>query len=217
VIGFGICVGDSERFARCAVPGLGACAEADSAIAESTGNSSIFAAYNEMLDAFAGEPRLEALVLMHEDVELTDSRFCSKLRRTLSDPTVAVAGVVGARNVTSLKWWDGEGFGRVAESRGVVDFGPRQADVDAVDGLLLALSPWAVRNLRFDDQRFHGFHGYDIDFCFQARAAGRRVVVTDLDVVHHTRGGYGDLEAFMQADTTFRSKWAIAPLESAAS
>jgi GT2 family glycosyltransferase len=112
--------------------------------------------------------------------------------------------------VTSLAWWEGQGFGRVLESRGLVDFGGGAHDVDSVDGLLMVLSPWAVRTLRFDERSFHGFHGYDADICFQARAAGKRVVVEELAVVHHTKGGYGDLEAYRACDRAFAAKWAPA-------
>jgi hypothetical protein len=71
----------------------------------------------------------------------------------------------------------------------------------------MVLSPWAVRNLRFDAERFHGFHGYDVDFCLQARAAGRRVVTADFLVFHHTRGGIGDGVDFWAADAILRRKW----------
>ena len=81
---------------------------------------------------------------------------------------------------------------------GDIDFGGHDEDVDAVDGLLLVLSPWAVRNLRFDADRFDHFHGYDVDFCFQARAAGRRVVVDDIELLHHTNGGYNDVADFFK-------------------
>jgi GT2 family glycosyltransferase len=78
-----------------------------------------------------------------------------------------------------------------------------------VDGFLLVLSPWAVRELRFDDE-LSAFHGYDADLCFQARARGKRVVVDDLEVVHHSYGGIGDREAWISADLAFRRKWAAA-------
>ena len=216
MIAFGICVGSEERLERCALAGLRRVSEPDSPVATSRDNDSIFTAYNEMLDAFGDDERLEALVLLHEDVEILDRAFCDKIRSVLSEPRVAIAGVIGARNVTSLKWWDGDGCGRVRESRGVVDLGRGRHDVDVVDGLLLALSPWAVRNLRFDDANFCGFHGYDVDICFQARAAGMRVVIEDIDVMHHTNGGYGDVATYTAADEMFRAKWAAeTPTQSA--
>src|SRR5947207_75465 len=123
MITFGICIGSEDKFEKYALPGLRRHAEPDSAIAESTGNTSIFKAYNEMLEAFAGKPGLEALVLLHDDVELRDDEFCAKVRARLADPDIAVIGAIGARSVTSLSWWEGEGFGRAEETRGLVTFG----------------------------------------------------------------------------------------------
>src|SRR5438270_824863 len=51
------------------------------------------------------------------------------------------------------------------------------------------------------------FKGYDLDICFQARAAGKRVVVEEFDLFHHTKTGYGDEASFARADATFREKW----------
>lgn len=211
MIAFAACIGSEAKFRRCAVPGIRLAAEPDSPVVEATTEDSIFEAYNEVLDALAGCDDLEGLVLLHEDTEIVDPGFCEKLRLRLADPGVAVVGVVGARGVTSLSWWEGETFGRVVETRGLLDFGGGTHAVDAVDGLVLALSPWAVRNLRFDAERFRGFHGYDVDFCFQARAAGRKVLVDELAVVHHTKGGFGDGDAFRTADRTWRSKWLNRP------
>lgn len=208
VIAYGICIGNEDKYQSFARTGLAVHGAADAPIFESRDNDSIFTAYNEILDALAGERDLEALVLLHEDVELRDPDAEAKVRRVLSDPRVGVAGVIGGRQVRSLAWWDGQGVGRCAETRGIIDFGGRHGDVDCVDGLLLVLSPWAVRYLRFDADTFHGFHAYDLDICFQARARGRVVRTFDLDVFHHTKGGYGNSLAYMSADRAFRQKWA---------
>lgn len=209
VIAFASCIGSPGTFARCAVPGLREAAEPDSPVVEVASASSIFAAYNEVLDHFAGAPDLEALVLMHDDVELLARDFCARVRRELAGPGVAVVGVVGARDVRSLAWWDGELAGAVTETRGRVDHGFGRPDVEALDGLLLVLSPAAVRALRFDAAAFTGFHGYDVDLCFAARAAGGTVRVADLPVHHHTKGGLGDAAAWRAADATFRRKWGL--------
>jgi hypothetical protein len=206
MIAFASCIGSQDVFERYARPGLALRAEPDSPLAE-IDTDSIFAGYNEALDAFAGDPDLEALVLLHEDVTIADSRFCAKVRARLADPSIAVVGVIGAAGVRSLCWWEGEMRGRVHETRGLIDRGGGCWDVEAVDGLLMVLAPRAVRELRFDADRFHGFHGYDIDFCLQALAAGRRVVVDELAVFHHTRGGIGDEVGFWQADAALRRKW----------
>jgi glycosyl transferase family 2 len=208
MIGFAVCIGSEEKFAHIAEPGIQAVAEHDSIVAELTDSSSIFAAYNEALDVLSEREDLEAVVLLHEDVQLVDPGLGTKLRTRFADPDVAIVGVVGARGVRHLAWWnEAETFGRVLETRDLVDFGGGTHDVDAVDGLFMALSPWAARNLRFDEERYSGFHGYDIDLCFAARAAGKRVLVDEIGVVHHTKGGFGDLDGWMAANEAFIAKW----------
>ena len=49
---------------------------------------------------------------------------------------------------------------------------------------MLVLSPWVVRNIRFDEE-LGTFHGYDLDFCLQVRDAGRKVVTADFRAIHH--------------------------------
>jgi hypothetical protein len=209
VIAFAACVADPAKYARFALPGLRRTMEPDSPFAELSTTTSIHEAYNEALEHFSAVDGLEALVLMHEDVELFDPAFCALVRDALADPEVAIVGAVGARGVRSLAWWEGEMAGRVDESRGPIDHGFADVEVDSVDGLLLVLSPWAVRNLRFDTHTFSGFHAYDVDICFSARAAGKRVVVADLPLMHHTKGGYGDKGAWDAADAAFQAKWGL--------
>jgi len=209
VIGFAVCVGNPEVHARRALRSFARVREPDSVLAELTDATSIHAAYNEALDHFAAIGELEALVLLHEDVELTDRGFCDRVRAHLSDPEVAVLGAIGARGVRSLAWWAGEHVGFVREPRGEAGAPGSSGPVDAVDGLLLALSPWAVRELRFDADTFDGFHGYDVDLCFSARAAGRAVLAADLGVVHHTKGGFGDRAAWDRCDARLRRKWGL--------
>ena len=211
MIAFATCVGSPETYRRRALAGLRRVSEPDSQLIEADADAgSISAAYNEILDHAATLDGLEALVLLHEDVELVDPAFCARIRARLAAPAVAVIGAIGAVGVRSLAWWEGSGRGRVVESRGTIDFGGAPCAVDTVDGLLLVLSPWAVANLRFDGDAT-GFHGYDAELCFRARAAGREVWVDDLPLVHHTKGGYGDREAYAAADAAFRARWVPEP------
>lgn len=207
MIAFAAAVGKRETFERCAHHGLALHADPDSPIAEIETNS-IFEGYNEALDFFGACADLEALVLLHEDVAIEDPEFCTKVRARVADPSIAIIGPIGATQVRSLCWWEGEMFGLVRETRGLIGHASGFRDVEVVDGLLMVLSPWAVQNLRFDAERFHGFHGYDVDLCFQARAQGRRVVVDDLTVAHHALGGVRNAADFWRADATLRHKWA---------
>jgi hypothetical protein len=122
------------------------------------------------------------------------------LRRALEHPDVGVVGCVGAVGVRSIAWWEGSvtwgsfthryeemGGGEIPALSWKVDRQPtyaRTGEVDTVDGFVLGLSPWTVRNVRFDES-LGQLHGYDFDYCLQVREAGRKVVTEDLRVVHH--------------------------------
>lgn len=213
MIAFGVAIAAQEKFERWARPGLELAAEPDSLLLTRTGYRSIQEPYNSILDEVAVRPDLEALVLLHEDTEITDPSFCSRVRRTFSRPEVGVVGPIGGRHVDSLAWWHGGTYGRIEApnvmvgglSRGAFDVG--SYEVDALDGLMLILSPWAVRNLRFDERFTHLFHGYDIDICFAARAAGRTCVVAPLEVTHYGTWKNEQNERWREAAALWERKW----------
>jgi len=149
------------------------------------------------------------LVLIHDDVLLRDPDFASKLAILFADPTVGIVGAIGASDVKSVEWWWYNTHGWVEETEMVIDFGRGTFDVEVVDGLLIAMSSTAMRQLRFDEERFTGFHGYDIDIGMQAKNAGLRVVVADLDVFHDSfpHGKLTDRTAHLRADRIWRRKW----------
>lgn len=95
------------------------------------------------------------------------------------------------------------------EMRGLpwVECAPAPAEVDIVDGAVLVLSPWAVRNLRFDETLTLG-HGFDVDFCLQARCAGRKVVTIDFSVIEQRPLKIiGDVAMWTEAHADFARKW----------
>ena len=107
MIVFGCAVTDGEAYERWAAPGIERAGEPDSAVYANRSEGSIFRAYNVLLDLAAQHEDLEALVLLHQDVEIVDSRFCEKLRDVLSDPEVGALGSVGAVDARSMAWWEG--------------------------------------------------------------------------------------------------------------
>ena len=212
MIALGTAVVSEAEYRALALPGIRRVSEPDSLVLVRRGDDSLQAAYNRMLDEAGARPDLEVLVLLHEDVEIVDPDFTSKLRRRITEADVAVVGVVGARGVRSLAWWEADCFGSVAAPAlapgGRIECpGRGPQDVDVVDGLLMALSPWAVRNLRFDEAFAPDFHGYDVDFCFQARALGRRVVVDELAVAHHAVWAPRYGEEWVRSAVALKRKW----------
>ncbi|HWE07852.1 MAG TPA: glycosyltransferase [Solirubrobacteraceae bacterium] len=194
VIAFGCSILMPDVYRRAAERGIRHAAEPNSVVLANAATGSIARSLNLLLDQAAGLSDLEALVILHEDAELLDGDFASRLRAALSDPQVAIVGCVGATGVRDIAWWDGTvTWNSAAYHHGELGGGPltfpvvadpSPGEVDAVYGVMMALSPWAVAHLRFDES-VGMLHGYDFDACRQARAAGRRVATADLRVAHH--------------------------------
>ena len=223
MIAFGTSITRPDVFRRCAEPGIRRAAEPGSAVYAEPAIGSIFRSYNALLDRAAGRADLEALVLVHQDAELVDAGLCATLRGALCDPDVGVVGCVGAVGVRSIAWWEASVtlasfVNRYAEDGGgdLESFSWRweaappyaqTGEVETLDGFVLALSPWAVRNVRFDES-LGGFHGYDLDFCLQVRAAGRKVVTADFRAIHHRPlEMVPDPEEWIAAHVAVAEKW----------
>jgi Glycosyltransferase like family len=219
MIAFGCVISEPEPYVRHAEPGIRLAAEPDSEVLAFGAVGPIGRGSNLVLEAAAARDGLEALVLVEPETRITDPALCAKLRAAFRDPDVAVVGCAGAQGVRSMAWWEGSIVaGSVTHcytelGGGCIDAfswaRPERppAPVDAVDGMLLALSPWAVRNIRFDEALTLG-HGYDVDFCFEVRRQQRRVVVEDLSIVHHRPLKLiRQREAWVEAHIQFAQKW----------
>jgi glycosyl transferase family 2 len=223
MIAFGCAVTRPDVYRECAARGLRRVAEPDSVVFDGPSAGTIFQSYNALIDRARELEDLEALVLVHQDAEIVDADFCAKIRVALADPQVGVVGCVGAIGVRSIAWWEGSvaqasfvhrygehGGGDLPAFSWAWDAAPpyaRTGEVDTLDGFVLALSPWAVRELRFDES-LGALHGYDLDFCLQVRAAGRRVVTADFRAIHnHALEPFSDPEDWIAAHVAIAEKW----------
>jgi GT2 family glycosyltransferase len=219
MIAFGSAIRGAEAYRRYAEPGIRRSAEPGAAIYAFAAVEPVGRTYNLILDAASSRCDLEALVLVHAHAEIVDPQFTLKVRQALAEPDVAVVGGAGASKVRSLAWWEGDVVAAPSRQR-YDDFGggvlpafswteaaPPPAEVEVTDGQLLVLSPWAVRHLRFDESFLYSY-GFDVDFCLQARAAGRRVAVADLRVLYHRALELvSDLDVWAQAHMQLAEKW----------
>jgi Glycosyltransferase like family len=224
VIAFGCSITNDYVYGYAAKPGLERTKEPNSLVIPNSAAGSIFRSYNLIMDSVRDRDDLEALVLVHQDAEIVDRDFCAKVRETLSDPEVGVAGCVGALDVRSIAWWEGSvtwasfihryrelGGGDIPsvswDNSNLPPYA-RTGEVDSLDGFVLAISPWAVRNIRFDEGLGQQMHGYDFDFCLQVREAGRKVVTADFKVIHHhSLDLVTDPEVWVQAHKSVAEKW----------
>lgn len=223
MIAFAAAITNREIYERCAEVGFRLAAEPDSEIWARPSIGSIFHSYNALLDTASTRDDLEALVLAHQDTQIVDPDFTSRVRTALRDPEVGVVGCVGAIGVRSIAWWEGSvalaSFVHRFDEHGGGDLPAfswtwsdappyaRTGEVDTLDGFLLVLSPWVFRNIRFDES-LGELHGYDFDFCLQVRAAGRKVVTEDFRAIHsHALEPFSDPESWIQAHMRVAEKW----------
>jgi GT2 family glycosyltransferase len=223
MIAFGCPITHGGLYETYAAPGIRLAAEPDSEVLAYQSGGSIFRAYNVLMEMAAERGDLEALVLLHQDSEIIDPEFCAKIREALRDPDVAILGCAGALGVRNISWWEGMvtwasfshryremGGGEIPGLSWYADRVPSYAttgEVDVIDGFIMVLSPWAVRELRFDES-LGLLHGYDLDICMQARAAGKKVVTTDFRAIHHhALDLIGDQEAWVAAHMRIAEKW----------
>jgi GT2 family glycosyltransferase len=219
VIAFGSPIADAESYWQYAERGIRLAAEPDSVVLPFAEAGSLSRSCNLLLEHAAARDDLEAFVLLHPHAELVDPDLCAKARRALSDPDVGIVGCAGASGVRSIAWWEGE----LSCAPNVIryeEFGGGQlpafswraagappAEVDALDGFVMVLSPWVVRNLRFDESLVEGL-GVDVDFCFQVRESGRKAVTADLRVIYHrSLELVSDPKVWVHAHMRFAEKW----------
>ena len=220
MIAFGCSVISPDTYDRFAKPGIERVREPGSEVLVHAAASSVARGCNLLFDHAARLDDLEALVVVHQDVEIVDQGVCAKLRRAFADPDVGVVGCVGAVGVRDLAWWDGTltwtssrycygelGGGEALWPREPGNTPRKPGEVDSVYGVLMAFSPWVVRNLRFDES-FGLLHGYDFDICARAREAGRKILAADIDVKHHhSLDLVGNVEMWVEAHIRAAEQW----------
>ena len=219
MIAFGISIPDPDPYLEYAKPGIELVSEPDSLVLAFSSVGTAGRSLNLLLDAAATHDDLEALVLVHTFTQLDDPSFCAAVRRAFADPNVAVAGCAGASGVRSLAWWEGRtsvgdvilryidhGGGELPAYPWLEPAPPPQV-VDTIDGCVMVLSPWATRNVRFDEALRFG-HGHDLDYCLQVRAAGRTVTTIDTRVIiHRSLDLIEDWDTWLEAHVQLAAKW----------
>lgn len=230
MIAFGIAITDPAIYDRYASPGLDRTAEADTEVVALPATGSIFRSYNMLLERAEAmlERRddLEGFVFIHQDAEIVSPDFMETMRAALAEPETAIVGCAGALDVRSIAWWEGAvtwasfthrydeyGGGELPALSWIREKVPSYSEpgeVDSVDGFVMGFTPWAIRNLRFDEQIPGALHGYDFDVCMQAKAAGKRVRTADLRVVHHhSLELISEVEGWIQTHVLLADKWEV--------
>jgi GT2 family glycosyltransferase len=212
LIVFGITIADEVAYRHWAARGIARVAEPDSVVIERRGCRSLQAPYNSILADASTLPDLEAVVLLREDVVIEDDRFVDTIRAGLTDPRVGVLGPMGGRGARTIAWWQGTICGGIEAphmfDRSVFAHARQGWQlVDAVDGALLVISPWAAREVRFDERFARNFHGYDVDYCYEVRSRGGTCLVAPMSVSHHTWWKPEQNERWTDGSIAWQRKW----------
>ncbi len=228
MIAFATAITDPTIFDRFASPGLRRIAEPDTEILALPATGSIFRSYNMLLERakemLAERDDLEGFVFIHQDAEIVDDDFMATMRAALAEPDTAIVGCAGAVDVRSIAWWEGAvtwasfthrydeyGGGDLPALSWIPEKIPSYSEVgevDSVDGFVMGFTPWAIENLRFDEQIPGALHGYDFDICMQAKDAGKKVRTADLRVVHHhSLELISEVEGWIQTHVLLARKW----------
>lgn len=198
---YGVCVGSWEKLAR------NASSYGDRPVLGLHAQPSIAVAYNTIFNTYRHTPP-NALVLVHDDLEITDPDFEEKILTAILEGA-DIVGVIGGSDISSQAWWDFPSVGHQRTDSHMIDFGTRTGDVDCVDGSVMAFSPWAVTHLRFDES-FHDFHAYACDICQLCKQHKRRITVVNADTHHHTTVGWKSKdvhESWIKSEAHFKKKW----------
>jgi|GEM_PF-1675365 len=173
-----------------------------------------------LADAYNGalaRARGEAIVFVHDDVEVLSPRLDGLLARALA--SADIVGVAGTRRLAGpTLGWGGQPAMRGwlvhgSSAAGAWDFSALSlhaglaGGMQGLDGCFIAARTAAARKVGFDAATFDGFYFYDLDFCLRAHRAGLAVATdTAILVAHASRGGLGT--AWQAQAQRFASKYA---------
>jgi GT2 family glycosyltransferase len=157
------------------------------------------------------------LIFCHDDIEFLGSGALEIIREDLK--RFDLVGVAGTTRLVEGKWITaGQPFihGQVVHQDGGPPAGsqPRYqlctyglgrdddvvANVQALDGLFMAVRRQVLDRVRFDETLFDGFHLYDLDFSFGAFLNGLNLAVDHrIRILHRSAGNFnGTWEKYFQ-------------------
>ena len=175
--------------------------------------------YNTAIREAASDPC--TLVFVHDDVHLLDFFWPDRLTSGLR--AAQVVGIAGCRRrrPRQVSWRYTDDLrtmeqaanlsGAIAHgagwpATGVSYYGPIGAEVQILDGVLLAAQSASLiaAGITFDE-RFD-FHFYDLDFCRQCTDKGLKLATVPLPLVHESGGGFGT-PSWSRGRDAYLTKW----------
>jgi GT2 family glycosyltransferase len=180
--------------------------------------TSIATGYNRL----AKQSNADIFCFMHHDARVKfKAEIIEEYFRTLPNP--GILGFCGTdKQIPGKQWWEcpttygGLMQGKPGEDR-PLDFAPVTQStaegklgyqpVQTMDGYCLFVKREVFEKLGGFDENYEGWHGYDIDICAKALAAGYQNYVISHPSVHFSMGASGP--ALDSALNRFKEKWSM--------
>ena len=148
------------------------------------------------------EAKYDIIVFIHDDIAFNHNNWGQALLKQFQNTDYGILGLAGTtdlikdENGIAQRWWAMENrmVGRIRhEINGKIinSFYSNRYDhpiqVVCLDGVFIAVNKHRI--LKLFDERFEGFHYYDVSFTFANHLAGVKVgVVFDIDLTHKSGG-----------------------------
>jgi hypothetical protein len=155
--------------------------------------------YNRKIREYAGNG-VDFLVFVHDDVYIDDLKIYDKLRQARYGLGFSIIGVAGATslNISFPTLWHlmadrkyQRGF--IHHTAGgaqteVTNFGTTPSEVLIMDGVFMAIHLPTIVQSGWQFNENYKFHHYDVSSCLDAFAAGIRMGVYPIHLIHLSHG-----------------------------
>jgi hypothetical protein len=161
---------------------------------ENNGEYSLTEIYNKGLN----EASSDVVIFCHDDILFETKNWGEKILKAFEkNPEYGILGVAGTDHMISGMWWEIRNamHGTVKHTDGVktwtnkysANYGNQLKEMIAVDGLFIAVDRTRIET-NFDD-RFKGFHFYDISFCLSNYISGVGIgLISNITILHKSVG-----------------------------
>ena len=125
----------------------------------------------------------EFLCFLHNDTEMVEPAWLTRLLAALGEPSAGLAGLYGAKRLRA----DGRAVGRtiVHSLLPAPTVGAPWEDVAFVDSVCMCLPRGLMEAAGGFDEGYGFYHGLDRDLSFAVRERGRRCLVVRAPFLHH--------------------------------
>jgi hypothetical protein len=175
---------------------------------------SIFKAYNNGIEL----SKYPFICFMHDDIEYLTNNWGKLAIKYFENNMVGAIGISGSPYLSFLPgpWWASGLISKYImevhnKTETIVNIAYQTPidnvlEVVALDGVWLFIRKAALKNIQFDENRFKGYHFYDLDISMQLKKSGFILLsVYDVLIKHYSMGNIN--YSWLKSSLLFSFKW----------